>query len=364
MMQSVFPRSSKFGRWFVSLLMIAILILPLPAQEPSYRVKTVVVNVPATVRNKHGQIVRNLTKDDFVLEEDGRPQTIRYFALDADLPVTLGLLIDTSLSQRRVLEDERGASYKFLDQMLRDQKDRAFIIHFDRDSELLADLTSDRGRLEAALQGLHTPDRETRVSSGGGGPWGGGGGNGPYGGGGGRHRGGGGYGQPGTVLYDAAYLASDELMSKQQGRKALIILTDGVDTGSKVTLDRAIEAAQRADTIVYTILYYDAQAYGGSYGSLGGWGGRGGIPIPLPGGHSDGKKVLERISRETGGRLFEVSSKQPIDNVYAQISDELRNQYNLGYSPDSPNDSGYHRIQLRTHDKDQTVQARSGYYRQ
>ena len=346
-MKQFFPRSSsRIGMYIVSLFLIASATLPVAAQEPSYRVNTVVVNVPATVRNKHGQIMRNLSRNDFILEEDGRPQEIRYFAMDADLPVTLGLLVDTSLSQRRVLEDERSASYKFLDRMLRQEQDKAFIIHFDRDSELLQDLTSDRRQLEAALQDLHTPDRETRVSGGGG-----------------RRGGRGGWGEPGTVLYDAVYLASDELMRKQQGRKALIILSDGVDTGSKVTLERAIEAAQRADTIVYSILFYDAQAYGGGLGTIGGWGGRGGIPIPLPGGHSDGKKVLERMSKETGGRLFEVSSKMPIDNVYAQIADELRNQYSLGYSPDRASDRGYHKIQLRTRDKDLIVQARSGYYR-
>lgn len=346
------PRSLRFSKSICAPLLF-LLALPLPSQQPTYKVSAVVVNVPATVRNKHGQIIRDLKKDDFVLQEDGRQQEIRYFALDADLPLTLGLLVDTSMSQRRVLEDERSASYKFLDRMLR-QEDKAFIIHFDREAELLQDLTSDRQRLEAALQDLHTPDLETRRTSG---SWPGGGGGHRRGGGGG---GGGWAGGPGTVLYDAAFLASDELMKKQQGRKALIVLTDGVDTGSTLPLERAIEAAQRADTIVYSILFYDAQIYS-SMGGFGGWGRRGGI-----GGYPhypDGKKVLERISNETGGHMFEVSSKLPIETVYSQIADELRNQYNLGFTPENGDALGYHKIQLKTKQKDLVVQARAGYYR-
>ncbi len=360
-MSRFFPRPKPLnfsGSRFAPLLFL-LMALPLPSQQPTYKVSTVVVNVPATVHNKHGQIIRDLKKDDFVLQEDGRPQEIRYFAVDADLPLTLGLLVDTSLSQRRVLEDERDASYKFLDHMLR-QRDKAFIIHFDREAELLQDLTSERRLLQAALQDLHTPDLETR-RGGGRGSWPGGG----WPGGGGHRRGGGGgwAGGPGTVLYDAAFLASDELMKNQQGRKALIILSDGVDTGSMVKLERAIEAAQRADTIVYSILFYDAQVYS-SMGPFGGgvWGRHGGIGGGFPYG-TNGRKVLERISNETGGHMFEVSSKLPIEAVYSQIADELRNQYNLGFTPQSGDALGYHKIQLKTRQKDLIVQARAGYYR-
>jgi VWFA-related protein len=338
-----------------SAILIALLFtLPLPSQQPSYKVSTTVVNVPATVHNKHGQIIRDLKKEDFVLQEDGQQREIHYFALDADLPLTLGLLVDTSLSQRRVLEDERRASYKFLDNMLR-QEDKAFIIHFDRDAELLQDLTADRHSLEAALNDLHTPDMSERRTSSGGGGWPGGGGR--------RRGGGGGFGGPGTVLYDAAYLASDELMKKQQGRKALIVLTDGVDTGSMVSLERSIEATQRADTIIYSILFYDAQVYSpmGPFGG-GGWGRHGGGGGNFPHG-TDGKKVLKQMSEETGGRMFEVSSKLPIEAVYQQIADELRNQYNLGFTPETGEALGYHKIQLKTKQKDYVVQARAGYYK-
>src|SRR5262249_8633979 len=126
-------------------------------QASTLSVAVKVVNVPATVRDKHGKIIRDLTKDDFVLEEDGRPQTVRYFTHDTDLPLTLGLLVDTSLSQRRVLEQERNASFTFLDTMLHQDKDVAFIIHFDREVELSQDLTASREKLNAALNGLQTP---------------------------------------------------------------------------------------------------------------------------------------------------------------------------------------------------------------
>src|SRR5271165_1368104 len=325
-----------------------------------------VVNVLATVRDKHGQIVNNLTKEDFKLQQDGQPETIRYFTKETDLPLTLGLLVDTSMSQRRLIEQERSASYSFLNNLMRpDDRDKAFVIHFDWDTELLQDLTSSRPKLEAALDKLDNP--KFAPGYGGGGGSGSGGGYPGGGSGGGGHHGGG-----GTTLYDAVFLASDEVTRKLQGRKALIILSDGVDTGSKVSLDRAIETAQRSDTLVYSVLYADPEAYGhqgypgGGMGRHGGWGGPGGgMGRPQQASHPDGKKVLERISRETGGRFFEVSKKQPIDQIYSQIEQELRNQYSLGYTPDKAvAGTGYHKITLATTNKDLTVQTREGYYAQ
>ena len=333
------------------------------SQPGTLSVTVKVVNVPATVRDKHGQIIRTLTKDDFLLEEDGRPQTVHYFAHDTDLPLTLGLLVDTSMSQRRVLEQERHASYSFLDQMLHQSKDVAFVIHFDHEVELLQDLTSSREKLEAVLQSLQAPQFETTSGRGGGS---GGNNGGPNGGGypGGRGANRHGYGGGGTLLYDAAYLASDEVMKKQQGRKALIILSDGVDTGSKLSLETAIETAQRADTVVYSILFADDEAYGrGGYGGRGGFGRHGGgARFPMES-RPDGRKILEKISKQTGGRLFEVSKKQPIEKIYESIAEELRNQYNLGYTPDPAGREGsYHKITLKTKQKDLIVQARDGYY--
>jgi VWFA-related protein len=316
-----------------------------PQQEPKIAVEANMVTVFATVRDKKSQIVANLTKDDFALQEDGRAQTITYFARENDLPLTVGLLVDTSLSQRRVLGQERTASSSFIEHTLReDKKDQAFLIHFDYEVELLQDFTSSRKKLESKLDLLETPEMQRASDDGSG------------------HRHGG-----GTLLYDAIYLASNDMMMKLQGRKAVIILSDGDDRGSKETLASAIESAQRANTVVYSILFKDDEPFGARGGNGGGgWGGHGG-----GGGHRypqqeqrpDGKKILERISKETGGRLFEVSKKLTVDQIYDQLAQELRAQYILGYVPDkSPNSADYRKIHLVTKQKDLAVQARDGYY--
>jgi VWFA-related protein len=322
-----------------------------------------VVNLLATVRDKQGQILRDLTKEDFLLDEDGHSQTISYFSRETDLPLTLGLLVDTSGSERREIPDERRASIRFFEQVMRPDKDQAFVIHFDFEVELLEDLTNSREKLEKALNQLDTPQLQ-RQQQGGGYPGGG------YPGGG-QQRGGRGRGGGGTDLYDAVYLAGDELMKKQRGRKALILLSDGVDTGSKETLGSAVEAAQRADTLVYSILFEDPNGYGNNMGGFGGprmgrrggmGGGRGGYPqMNRP----DGKKILEQISRETGGRFFEVNHKWPIGKVFEAIEEDLRNQYNIGYTSDQQGtDRGYRRIHLTTKQKGDVVQTREGYYPQ
>lgn len=389
---SLKPASSlKRACWWTpvagALVAALVALVVLPRVSPSMRaqdaattiaVDVKVVTLPVTVRDKHGKIVRDLTKDDFTLQEDGRPQTIRYFSQEANLPLTMGLLVDTSRSQTNVLDAERNASRSFLDQMLVQEKDKAFLIHFDREVELLQDLTSSREKLQAALELLKTPsdrersndpnDSDSRSGSG-------------------SHRGG------GTQLYDAVFLASNELMKKQQGRKALIILSDGVDRGSKTYLESAIESSQRADTVVYSIYFADShhedrnegqrrgggmgRGGGGWPGGGGGWpGGGGGYPgggggRGGPGGgqrhpeepRTDGKKILERISRETGGRFFEVSKKESVGEIYTSIVEELRTQYSMGYTPDKNSAaSGYHHVTLAVKRKDLTVQTREGYY--
>ena len=378
--------SSICFRLLPVLLSVALVAVPVTAQQEDKQeaANTIkkdvnVVNVLATVRNKQGQIVNDLTKDDFKLEVDGHPQTIKYFSKVTDLPLTLGLLVDTSLSQRRVLDKERSASYTFLNDLLDQTRDKAFIVHFDFDIELLQDLTSSRPKLEAALQKLQVPEpRQMQTSTDPG-----------------QMRSG------GTKLYDAVFLASDEITSKAQGRKALIILSDGVDQGSKESLPAAIEAAQRANTLVYTILFSDPDAYNNMAGSPGGRHGGGypgggypggGYPGRYPGGgypgggypgggypgggrggypgggrgshnHADGKAVMQQLAQQTGGRFFEVSKKESIDDIYKTIGEELRNQYNLGFTPDQAEaESGYHKLTLTTTKKDMTVQAREGYY--
>ncbi len=387
--KSSLKRASRWTPVVCALAAALVALVVLPRVGPSMRaqdaattiaVDVKVVTLPVTVRDKHGKIVRDLTKDDFTLQEDGRPQTIRYFSQEANLPLTLGLLVDTSRSQTNVLDAERNASRSFLDQMLVQEKDKAFLIHFDREVELLQDLTSSREKLQAALESLKTPsdrersndpnDSDSRSGSGSG-----------------SHHGG------GTQLYDAVFLASNELMKKQQGRKALIILSDGVDRGSKTYLESAIESAQRADTVVYSIYFADShhedrnegqrrgggtgRGGGGWPGGGGGWpGGGGGYPGGSggrggPGGgqrrpeepRTDGKKILERISRETGGRFFEVSKKESVGEIYTSIVEELRTQYSMGYTPDKDSAaSGYHHVQLAVKRKDLSVQTREGYY--
>jgi VWFA-related protein len=346
--------------------------LPAAAADPS------VITLPVTVRDKKGQIVRDLTKDDLVLQADGKPQTIKYFAQVANLPVSLGLLIDTSWSQRDFLDQERNASRTFLDQMLVQEKDKAFLLHFDREVELLQDLTHKREKLQSALELLKTSDRERANDDS-------------------DSRSGSGHGHEGTQLYDAVYLASNELLQKQPGRKTVIILSDGVDRGSKTTLQSAIESAQRSDTVVYSILLAGHQERserrrdegsgsgrpgggwpggGGGYpGGGGGWPGGGG-PGSGPGGNRrpgggqrpqeeprvDGKKILEQLSKETGGRSFEVSKKQSVGEIYTAIAEELRTQYSLGFTPEKSDSGGYHHLQLQAKRKDLVVQTREGYY--
>jgi len=369
-----FLAQKPFGLRKLGLLLCAGLPLlaavPLLSQQqgPTISVNVKLVTMFATVRDKHGALIRNLTKDDFVLEQDGHPQTITYFAPDSDLPLTLGLLVDTSMSQRRVLDQERDASHAFLDHLLREDKDKAFVIRFDHEVELLQDLTNSRQKLEASLDKLGRP-QFSQTGGGGtpgsdpdsGGSGGGGGGRGAH-----------GYGGGGTLLYDAVFLAADELMKKQQGRKAIVVLTDGVDHGSKESLRDAVETAVRADTLVYSVLFADKEGYGNSGGYGGGRMGGGGMGGGgMGGGHHrypqesrpDGKKILQQLSKETGGRFFEVTKKETIDQIYSEIDEELRNQYALGYTPAKPDaDVGYHKIQLTTKQKDATVQTREGFY--
>jgi VWFA-related protein len=335
------------------------------SQKPSFSTDVKVVNLFATVRDKKDQIVRDLTKDDFILDEDGHPQNIRYFSQESNLPLTVGLLVDTSGSTRRVLPDERNASEAFLRQVLRPEKDLAFVIHFDFEVELLQDLTGSRELLEKALAQLGTADRSQGqrggYPGGGGGGYPGGGGMGYPRGRGGYPRRGGGYpggsgrraGGGGTQLYDSVFLGADEIMRKQSGRKALILLSDGEDNGSRTTLMGAIESAQRANTLVYTILFTDPAMDLGGFRGMGRVGGMG---------RPDGKKVMQQFAGDTGARFFEVSKRMPIDKVFAVIEEDLRNQYSLGYSPDPPSPVGYHRIHLTTKQKGLVVQTREGYY--
>ena len=360
------------------------------------------VVVPVTVRDKKDHLIRTLTREDFTLTVDGKPQNIRYFDREDDLPLTLGLLVDVSGSQRTVLDAERTASAAFLDGMLQPDRDRAFVVQFGHSADLLADITPSVAKLQAALQKIDADTGKPSFSNGGpsdpqdtsqnGGNTQdqGNGSNGGYGGrrGGGRGGSGGrGANGAGTVLYDAVFLSSDEVLKKApskdgQTRKALILLTDGDDRGSKESLPEAIEAAQRNDTTLYAIYYkgeeqHDRGFGGGGFpggrggGFPGGGGGRGGGGYPGGGGNGggrggesrvDGKKILERMADETGGRVYEVSKKMPLTEIYRQIAEELRSQYRLGFTPNNA-EAGYHKLIVDIpKDKKLILQARDGYY--
>jgi VWFA-related protein len=333
------------------------------APTPTITVNAQLVNLPVIVRDRKGALVQNLNQADFTLNIDGHPQTIRYFDKDNDLPLTLGLLVDTSGSVRSELDVERIASQAFLDQLILDQAikgqmivapanrapDQAFLIQFAHETDLLQDLTPSRPKLRAALNQVGVEDRDSQDQNNNGGAYG-------------HHHGG--FHGGGTTLYDAIFLASGQIMQKQHGRKALVLLTDGEDRGSMETLQSSIAAAQRAETVVYAIYFKGEQhGYGGGHG--GGFGSHGGYPGGGRGGesHVDGKKILAQITNETGGRLFEVSDKQTFDSIYTQIAEELRSQYRLGYTPDvAAATEGFHRVDLTIKDKKLIVQTRDGYY--
>jgi len=286
-------------------------------EPPTFSTDVRVVSVLATVTTKKGQIIRDLGKDDFALAENGRKQAIQYFSRESDLPLTIGLMIDTSVSQQRVMDAERGASARFFEQVLRPGKDQVFIVQFDMAVMMRQELTASIRKLSDALAQVDTPTRADLY----------------------RQQGG------GTLLYDAVIQASKDVMRRQQGRKALIVLTDGVDTGSEAPLADAIDAAQLSDTLIYTILFSDAGYYG----------------LSFEGAH--GRNVLMRMSRETGGGFFEVSKKQSIDQIYEAIQDELRSQYSLGYVSDTPvKVSEFRKIALTTDRRDLVVHARDRYW--
>ena len=288
-------------------------------EEPTFSADVKVVNVLASVRTRKNEIVRDLTKDDFLLLENGRPQTIRYFSRETDLPLTIGLMIDTSMSQQRVLDSERGASFRFLDQVLRESKDKLFVMQFDMAVQLRQPLTSSRKQLEEVLPYVDTPTRrELTMQTGG-----------------------------GTLLYDAIVQASDTVLKNQKNRKAMVVLSDGGENGSSATLTDAIEAAQRADTLIYSILFSDSSFSAPRF--------------PFRG--LDGRDILMRLSKETGASFFEVSKKQGIEQIYQAIEEELRSQYNLGFISDRPNEiSEFRVLKLSAKQKGLVVQCRERYW--
>jgi VWFA-related protein len=297
-----------------------------PAQPPSatLKVNVQVVNIYFNVKDKRGALIPNLKKDDFRVTEDAKPQTIKYFAAESSQPLTLGLLIDTSGSQFRVLSMEQEVGAAFLRDVLT-PKDLAFLINFDIAVNLLQDYTNDADRLRRAMA-------QTRINDGGGSGAGG--------------IAGAGQGTipvsrpKGTLLYDAVYLASREKLQQETGRKALILLTDGGDQGSDETLPNAIEAAQRSEVMVYVIMIADRANF-------------------MP-----GDSEMHKLANQTGGRVIDVGNDpKKLRRAFDEIGSELRSQYMVGYTPTNPAlDGKYRKLEVKTVSPDYKIQTRKGYY--
>lgn len=313
---------------FVSLALLAVAGLAVSQQRPATKASVAeapdvvirggvdLVNILATVRGKNNALVANLQQSDFKVFEDGKEQEIRYFTRESNLPLTIGMLVDVSGSMDGLIPAEQRAGTKFFEQVLR-KDDLAFIISFGKDSELLQDSTSSLRLLEKGLSqlrlnvpvgGIHPGPVPTAQN------------------------------QAGTVLYDAVFLAADERLRREAGRKVIILITDGEDTGSRMSLQKCIEASQKSDAIIYSI-FYTARGFGGNSG------------------------VLKRMSEETGGRVFDVNRRENLEEIFKQIQDEMRTQYSVSYSPtNSVKDGSYRKLELKMTNKEYKVQARKGYY--
>ncbi|MGB0018141.1 MAG: VWA domain-containing protein [Candidatus Sulfotelmatobacter sp.] len=301
-----------------------------PGEDQDQSLETLKVNVNVVqlffnAKDKKGALVYNLTKDDFEILEDGKPQNIKYFAAESNLPLTLGILIDSSGSQERVLHMEKKVGGEFLNEILRDQ-DLAFVIGFDVNVNLLQDFTNSVDVLQTALNSARidiTGGRATGTP----GP----GGTVPV-------------VLRGTLLYDAVYLASNDELSQQVGRKAMILLTDGEDQGSQMRITDAIEAAQRSGSIIYVLLCADRSFYGS--------------------GEYSGKGKMKKLTEATGGRVIVVGNKlDKLKDAFRQIAGELCNQYNIGYTPtNTALDGTFRKVEIHVKGKDYRIQARTGYY--
>jgi VWFA-related protein len=289
-----------------------------PQANGTLKVESKLVQVFATVRDRHNEIMENLTKDDFKIFEDNTPQKITYFGKESDMPITLAILMDTSASMSNILNGEKAAASDFVHEIMR-KKDEAVVISFDTDENLLADFTEDPAVLTRAINRA-----EINVDASGIG------------------------GTPGTVpsrgggtnLYDAVYLACHDELGAEAGRKAVIVLSDAEDTGSKMSIDEAIESAQRTDAVIHVILISDPGATEGyGYG------------------------VAVQMARETGGRVIPVHNDKTMNKAFDEISEELRSQYVLGYTPSNPaRDGTYRKIKVETTESDTKILARKGYY--
>src|SRR6266478_335020 len=301
-------------------LVASALAVPAMPQEPAAQGQTIktqvsLVNLFATVRDKNKRIMGDLKKEDFRITEDNQEQKIAFFSKEVSMPITLALLLDTSGSEQYMLGAIQDGAMSFLSRVMR-KGDEALVMSFDLDVDLLSDFTDDRGQLDRAI-------RRAKINAGG-----------PM-------------ITPGTIptrgaigtdFYDAVYLACGDKLSTEAGRKAIVVLTDAVDNGSKVRVEEAIEAAQRTDTVVHVLLVYDPRE-----------------------GNNAG--VAKKMAEETGGRMIPVNSEKHLNEAFDQISQELRSQYTLGYYPsNSARDGKFRKLKVETTDHELKVLTRKGYY--
>jgi VWFA-related protein len=319
------PSKSKFvAVWVVSVLLTSQAI-PAQAQEPApssqgATIKTSVnlVNLFATVRDKNKRIVSDLKQEDFKVFEDGQEQKIAFFSKEVTLPITLALLLDTSGSEQDMLGSIQEAGSSFLSRILK-KGDEALVMSFDSDVDLLSDFTDDRAQLDRAV-------RKARINIPGGGSIAGN--PGPI----------GSQQLTGTALYDAIYLACSEKLNTEAGRKAIVIVTDAQDEGSKVKIEEAIESAQRTDTVIHILLVADRR-FGANPGAA------------------------HKLADETGGRVIDVHSDKKMMQAFDEISEELRSQYTVGYYPSNTAlDGKFRKIKVEMTNHDLKVLARKGYY--
>ncbi len=295
------------------------------ASEPitTLSVSTRVVEISAVVKGKDGAPRGGMTKDDFVLKQDGKEEPIHYFSQGSELPLTMALLVDTSGSQRTFIGDEVRASDVFFETMLERKEDRAMLVQFDTRVRQLRGMTNSAGALHLSLLNLGMQPGSQSATAG------------------------------GTLLNDAVAVVAKDALAKEKGRKAMVILTDGGDNGSRATVAEAVEQAQRSDVQIYAILYSA-------------WEGLGGSPAAgRTGGRDPGQELLGKLAESTGGRVFTVSRALGLREIYAEIAQDLRLQYEVGYTPPAdvqPN--SYHRLELRAKDRKLLVQARKGFFAQ
>lgn len=342
-----------------------------PAANGNNKLPSSEIVLPVTVRDKHGALVTDLQKGDLALTDEGKPESIKSLTRDSDLPFRIGLLVDTSRNMGGGMEAERKAADSFVDQFLPESspstRDQMFLIHFDREVELLEDFTNVREKLHRELESMG-PTRQEKYED-----------QGPETTGDDRPRA---RGRNGKQLYDAIFLASDELMKSKDGRKYLVVFSDGADHGSKDTLNDAVDAADRANVSVYTIYFKGEEERSNTNspgrdrrgGMGGGWpGGGGGYPGGYPGGGRrggspsetgvDGKKIMQQIATRTGGHAFEAKKTSDLEPIYKLIDQELHGQYLLTFSPaKAESDATFHKVALTTSKSDLTVVTREGYY--